>query len=69
LDKWVSVTRITFPIRGGRDGGYRGFSVKENLFEGRWRVDVKTERNQIIGRMKFNIEPKTSKVELEEKVL
>lgn len=68
-DKWVSVTKITFPIMGGRNDGYRGFSKKENLFEGKWRVDVKTERNQIIGRIRFNIETKTSEVKLEEKIL
>lgn len=68
-DKWLSVTKITFPIIGGRGEGYRGFSKKENLFEGNWRVDVKTERNQIIGRVRFNIKTKLSEVELKEQIL
>lgn len=68
-DKWLSATKITFPIMGGRDEGYRGFSKKENLFEGKWRVDVKTERNQIIGRIRFNIKTKMSEVELKEQIL
>lgn len=55
VEEWVSVSKITFPIMGGRGEGYRGFSRKENLFEGKWRVDVKTERDQIIGRVRFNI--------------
>ncbi len=67
--KWISVTRITFPIIGGRDGGYRGFSKKENLFAGKWRVDVKTERNQIIGRVRFNITTPSSGRESVEKIL
>ncbi len=53
---WISVSKISFFIRGGRDKGYRGFSKKENVFEGKWRVDVKTERGQIIGRVRFNVE-------------
>jgi hypothetical protein len=53
--RWVSSRKISFLISGGRDAGYRGFSVKNNVFPGKWRVDIKTERNQIIGRVKFNI--------------
>src|SRR3989344_2393887 len=67
--KWISGTRITFPIIGGRDGGYRGFSKKESLFAGEWRVDVKTERNQIIGRVRFDIETLSSEIESVEKIL
>jgi len=68
-NKWVSTTKITFPIKGGRGAGYRGFSKKEDLFAGKWRVDVKTKRGQIIGRIRFNIETQTSILEFEEKTL
>lgn len=68
-DGWVSTTKISFPIRGGRDGGYRGFSRKENLAEGKWRVDVKTLRGQIIGRVRFNVERPTGEIVPENKVL
>ncbi|MEX2014040.1 MAG: DUF2914 domain-containing protein [Parcubacteria group bacterium] len=68
VKEWASASKVTFAITGGRVEGYRGFSRKENLSEGKWRVDVKTERNQIIGRVRFNIEPRTGEVELEEKV-
>lgn len=53
--RWQSATRITFPILGGRDDGYRGFSRKANIFPGRWRVDIETERGQVIGRVRFNV--------------
>lgn len=53
--EWVSSSRISFPIRGGRSEGYRGFSKKENIFEGKWRVDIETERGQVIGRVRFDI--------------
>lgn len=52
-EKWVEAGRIGFLITGGRDGGYRGYSVKKSIMPGRWRVDVITERGQVIGRMQF----------------
>jgi len=54
--KWISTGTIEFPINGGRDGGYRGYSIKENAFPGRWRVNVSTSRGQLIGRIDFTIE-------------
>ena len=54
-NKWIEAVKIGFPIVGGRDAGYRGYSIKENIFPGRWRVDVITERRQIIGRMNFRV--------------
>lgn len=56
---WVSSSVIGFPIFGGRDGGYRGYSIKENLAPGKWRVDVETLRGQIIGRLVFRVENDT----------
>lgn len=52
---WKTESRITFPIIGGRDGGYRGYSVKERVQEGRWRVSVETARGQIVGREQFDV--------------
>jgi len=54
-DNWVLLAKISFHISGGRDGGYRGYSVKKNVFPGLWRVDVVTERDQILGRKKFTV--------------
>lgn len=69
LDKWVSTSRISFPISGGRDGGYRGFSIKNNVFEGKWRVEVETSGGQVIGRIRFNVERSASAPELIEEIL
>lgn len=55
-DEWVESDRLGFEIVGGRDGGYRGYSKKTYLSEGKWRVDVITERNQVIGRKTFKVE-------------
>jgi len=59
-NKWISANKISFPIKGGRDEGYRGFSKKSSIFAGKWRVDIETDRGQIIGRVKFNIQIKDS---------
>lgn len=53
--KWVSSSRIVIPITGGREDGYRLYTYKA-LQTGLWRVDIKTSRGQIIGRVKFNVE-------------
>ena len=60
-NKWVSVSKISFPIRGGRGEGYRAFSKKSNVFPGKWRVDIKTERGQVVGRVRFIVERMDSK--------
>lgn len=52
---WVSATKIPLTLSGGRSGGFRTFSTKSNFTPGRWRVDVKTTRGQIIGRVNFEI--------------
>ncbi|MDP2648861.1 MAG: DUF2914 domain-containing protein [bacterium] len=54
--KWVTVAKIGFPIYGGRDGGYRGYSLKSNIAPGEWRVDVVTQYGQLIGRVAFTVE-------------
>ncbi len=54
--EWTTVSRIAFTIAGGRDQGYRGYSVKQNILPGRWRVNVKTPRGQLIGRKTFEVE-------------
>jgi len=55
LGKWIETDHVQFPISGGRDGGYRGYSVKENITPGLWRVDVINKRNQLLGRIVFNV--------------
>lgn len=54
--RWHTSSKIPFSISGGRDGGYRGYSVKSGLTEGRWRVNIETLNGQIIGRKVFVIE-------------
>jgi len=53
---WLTVSSVTFPINGGRDGGYRGYTIKHNVQPGDWRVDIDTVDNHLIGRVTFKVE-------------
>ncbi len=55
--KWQTVSLIPLTIIGGRDGGFRTFSLKTNLAPGKWRVSVETTTGQVIGRLDFLVEP------------
>jgi len=52
---WITETRVSFPIRGGSDYGYRGYSQKVRGEAGKWRVNVITQYGQIIGRVGFEV--------------
>lgn len=53
---WETQNTVRFPIAGGRNGGYRGFSLTENPEPGKWRVSIETVRGQVIGRTALTIE-------------
>ena len=57
LKKWKTEAAISFPITGGRNGGYRGYSAKANLVAGEWRVDVETVDGRLVGRLRFTVVP------------
>lgn len=54
--EWRTVSKVTYEIHGGRDGGYRGYTIHHNIEPGDWRVDVDTADGRIIGRIRFNVE-------------
>lgn len=53
---YTTTDRIGFPIAGGRDDGYRGYTVKQAVMPGDWRVDVETSEGHILGRVQFRVE-------------
>jgi hypothetical protein len=53
--QWVTVSTYGFPINGGRDGGYRGYSNKSDVEDGAWRVNVTTQYGELIGRISFTV--------------
>jgi hypothetical protein len=67
--EWLTSMRVSFPIFGGRENGYRGYSTKSAIAPGRWRVLVKTERGALLGKTAFTVVAVSSSVFLEEKVL
>lgn len=62
--KWVTWSKPSYSISGGRQDGYRGFSLSSNITEGKWRVDIETERGQLIGRKSFSIKTVEEKPEV-----
>lgn len=56
----VLVSKIPFKISGGRDGGFRGYSKKEHIYLGDWKVDIVTDQRQLIGRLNFTVVASTT---------
>ena len=57
------VDRIALDIHGGRKEGYRAWTHKQNFPpnpEGRWQVRVITEDGQLIGVLRFRVNPDQS---------
>ena len=54
------VDKVPLSVTGGREQGYRTWSHKAHLpapAAGDWRVEVRTDKNQIIGVLRFTITP------------
>lgn len=66
---WVTVSTIGFPITGGRDNGYRGFTIKSHPQPGAWRVDIDTVDGRVVGRIGFYVQTVTEEPGLETKYL
>ena len=53
---WTTKSVISYPIIGGRDGGYRGHSAFPVRDVGKWRVNIETDDGRIIARLPFTVE-------------
>lgn len=62
--RWSSLEKIPIEIIGGRETGFRGYSFKNNVEKGTWRVDVETARGQVIGRVLFDVKEAEDNTEL-----
>lgn len=51
---WERVSKIDLPISGGRNNGYRTYSILP-VKAGKWRVNVLTSKGQVLGRLKFEV--------------
>jgi hypothetical protein len=45
---WVTVSRKGFGLFGGRNGGFRGYTYKQEVPSGQWRVAVETENGRTV---------------------
>lgn len=54
---WVSMSRTGFGVAGGRNNGFRGYTLKTNLRYGEWRVSVETENARTITVYDFDVKP------------
>lgn len=61
--RWVTRDTIDLAITGGRGDGYRGFTKKENLSYGTWRVRTETIHGQTLGIIRFSIVPHESGIQ------
>ncbi|MBI3564837.1 MAG: DUF2914 domain-containing protein, partial [Elusimicrobia bacterium] len=60
VDGWGEADAIPLAIVGGRDGGWRGFTVKAKWKPGRWRVRVETSDRRELGRVDLTVAPDDS---------
>jgi len=68
VDEWLEVSDVSFPIQGGRDGGYRGYTLQDVTVPGDWRVNVRTADGRLIGRVSFRIEDVASRATTTEEI-
>ena len=52
---WESTSRTGFGLSGGRNGGFRGYTYKQNIQAGEWRVKVETESGRTLTVYHFNL--------------
>ncbi len=53
---WVTQSRASFNLSGGRYGGYRGYTFKSNIAAGDWRVSIETENGKTLAIHAFKVE-------------
>lgn len=67
-DEWHTADLRSFRIAGGRQAGYRGYTYKQNVTAGKWRVTAEAESGAAIGIVQFDVvaaaPPSLKKIEL-----
>jgi hypothetical protein len=53
---WTTQQRVTVPIAGGREDGFRFYTVKSTPQPGQWRVNINADDGRAIGRVRFSVE-------------
>ncbi|HEY2445709.1 MAG TPA: DUF2914 domain-containing protein [Rhizomicrobium sp.] len=66
---WQTQSIVSFQIAGGRDRGYRAYSLKSDPRAGDWRVDIDSADGRLIGRLGFAVVPVVSQPAMVAKTL
>lgn len=53
--EWTNAGVVPFTIEGGRETGYRGYTYKQRVTPGRWRVITESESGAAIGILDFRV--------------
>jgi hypothetical protein len=53
---WKDLDRIPITVSGGREEGYRGYTIKSNYQPGDYRVQVETTDGREVGRLSLRVE-------------
>jgi len=53
---WVSQQRISVPITGGREDGFRYYTTKSSPRPGQWQVNIYSFDGRAVGRVRFAVE-------------
>ena len=53
--RWETMSRVSFPLSGGRREGYRGYSWKQNVSPGEWRIRAELPSGATVGILRFRI--------------
>ena len=53
--EWRNAGVVPFTIEGGRESGYRGYTYKQRVTPGRWRVIAESESGAAIGIVDFRV--------------
>ncbi len=61
---WVTRFSLAYPITGGADGGYSGYTASAVAVSGKWRVNVETADGLLIARIPFTVVRTASSTQL-----
>jgi hypothetical protein len=65
--RWIDQGNVSLNVLGGRENGFRTYSLRSNITPGKWHVNVETTRGQVIGIVRFTIVPVTTEAVVVEK--
>ncbi len=60
--RWITTDQLDYSISGGREEGYRGYTYKRHLQEGRWRVKIRTGDALLLGYISFKLKKHSGKI-------